>query len=299
MTTRIFGRIPLQRDMKIEMELRKLPKPLKDGIYGEVGRGGNCTVNLRVQRGEVVVVKIPKKDKIELIEPTSKIIEKEYEIMEKIYTRANRRIPKPIELGRENGVNQLSLELVEFPTVQTILTNGGIREEEKAALVIECANAVIEAAHDNRVVHRDIKEGNFLLGEKIRLIDFGTSKILEEDDSIGRMHKFGRIGTIEYRAPEITAQNTRTIESDIYAFGMMMYFIFNGKNHLEKMEYDKVLDWHKKVEPPKIQTPAWRVIEACLRKDPRQRPQNMRMIRDGIGEEFEKAQVKVPRFCES
>lgn len=300
MNKQLFGRVPLQKDLGIENKIRRIPKPPEEGkIYDEIGDGGNCTVSLKGWKGEVVVSKRSKQNDPVRIAPTEEIMREEFEIMKEIYPNAKGRIPRPIERyeDHEDDDLELILELVEYPTVKKLVEQGGLNEVEKASLLIECANAIIEAAHENGVIHRDIKEDNFMIGERVRLIDFGTARIKDRGDKIANIHAFGRIGTVEYRAPEITASMDSSFKSDIYAFGIMMYFIYLGTRPFSGFRYDEVLKWHRETKPKKIETPAWSVIERCLEKDPSKRPENMRSIRDGIGEEFEKAKIKIPEFC--
>jgi serine/threonine protein kinase len=300
MTVRLFGRVPLQKEIKIEAELRKIPNPPEEGkIYGEIGSGGQCTIHLKARQGKIVVSKRSKQDDPGRIAPTEEIMREEFGIMKAIYFDAKGRIPKPIELYEDQEYDDLEsiLELIEYPTVKRLVEQGGLNESEKASLLIECANAIIEAAHENKVVHRDIKEDNFMIGEKVRLIDFGTSRIIGRPDRSASLHSFGRIGTVEYRAPEITTLGDSSFKSDIYAFGIMMYFMLKGAVPFKGIKYDEILRWHREIKPQKIDTPAWPVVERCLEKDPSKRPENMRSVRDGIGEEFEKAKIKIPEFC--
>lgn len=299
MTGRLFGRVPLQKEIRIEAELRKIPKPPEEGrIYGEIGSGGHCTINLRAREGKIVVSKRSKQDDQTRVASTEEVMRGEFEIMKEIYPNAKGRIPRPIELYEdpEDDDLELILELIEYPTVKRLVEQGGLKEVEKASLLIECANTIIEAAHENGVIHRDIKEDNLMIGEKVRLIDFGIARIIGKADRSASLHAFGRIGTVEYRAPEITSNGNSSFKSDIYAFGMMMYFIYLGAQPFSGFGYDEVLKWHRETKPPKIETPAWPVIERCLEKDPSKRPENMRSVRDGIGEEFEKAKIKIPEF---
>lgn len=299
MTKRLFGRILLQKDLGIESKLRKLPKPLEEGrTYDQIGEGGNCVVNLKFYEGRLIVAKIPNPKDTTRIAPVTEILMEEFSIMKGAFPNSKGRIPKPIALLEDEDENvELLLELIEYPTVKDLIKQGGLNELEKASLLIECANAITEAAHDNRVIHRDIKEANLMIGQRVKLIDFGSAKVLGENDKIAQIYPFGRLGTVEYRAPEITSSGTSSFKSDIYAFGIMMHYILGG-NPFYQMDYDQILRWHRETKPQEIQTPAWPIIKSCLEKDPKKRPEDMRSVRDGLGEEFERAKIKIPKFYE-
>lgn len=93
--------------------------------------------------------------------------------------------------------------------------------------------AAVQYAHTQLVVHRDLKPGNILVDEngKIRLLDFGISRLLEGDggDDSSSPTLLSRSGlTPEYAAPEQFFGSSAVVASDIYALGMILYELIAG-----------------------------------------------------------------------
>ncbi len=96
-------------------------------------------------------------------------------------------------------------------------------------IILFCADALREA-HDQNMIHRDIKPDNILLTSKgiVKVADFGLAKVLDEDVS---MTQSGTgLGTPLYMAPE-QARNAKHVDkrSDIYALGSTLYYFVTGK----------------------------------------------------------------------
>ena len=85
--------------------------------------------------------------------------------------------------------------------------------------------AGLAAAHDKGVLHRDLKPANVMIDGrgKVRLLDFGLAAIVEDSASQALA------GTPAYMAPELFDRQPPTIQSDIYALGLVLYEMFAGK----------------------------------------------------------------------
>jgi len=104
--------------------------------------------------------------------------------------------------------------------------------EERLRVFLDVVEAV-EYAHRQLVVHRDLKPSNILVTDegKVKLLDFGIAKILEETDA-GEGNPITRPGarlmTPEYAAPEqILGERVRT-ETDVYALSAVLYELLTG-----------------------------------------------------------------------
>lgn len=95
---------------------------------------------------------------------------------------------------------------------------------------------IIEYLHKQNIIYRDLKPENIIIDKEghIKLIDFGTSKILNKK-TLFRTHSFK--GTFEYMAPEVLNQNASySFQFDWWSFGILMYKMLTGKLPFDKKE---------------------------------------------------------------
>ncbi|HYP07106.1 MAG TPA: protein kinase [Bryobacteraceae bacterium] len=91
----------------------------------------------------------------------------------------------------------------------------------------------VQAAHDRRIIHRDIKPGNILVDESgcPKLLDFGIAKILDPELSTQTMDPTAtvlRLMTPEYASPEQVCGEPVTAASDVYSLGVLLYELLTG-----------------------------------------------------------------------
>jgi serine/threonine-protein kinase len=189
------------------------------------------------------------------------------------------------------------MKLNQYPTVETFVRIAKLNEAEKAALLIGCAKS-LQKMHENGIIHRDIKESNLYIDiDGIKIGDFGTAQVEGKEDKVKRyFERPGAIGTDRYKAPEIERDNLFHIPGEVYAFGIMMYRIFEGKHPFAAKENEEILKWHREGVVPKTTSTVSKIIERCLEKDHRQRPSSIGLIGDEIANLFEKTGIKIPKI---
>ncbi|MHC4821964.1 MAG: protein kinase domain-containing protein, partial [Planctomycetota bacterium] len=144
------------------------------------------------------------------------------------------------ELGQDDGRHFLALELVEGEDLAERMKRGVIPVGEAAALAVQIAEA-LEAAHENQVVHRDLKPQNVKLTPdgRIKVLDFGLAKVWAPEGSdtslsfsptiTAGMTQAGVIlGTAAYMSPEQARGQAVDKRSDIWAFGVLLYEMLVG-----------------------------------------------------------------------
>lgn len=100
---------------------------------------------------------------------------------------------------------------------------------EKIALFEQVLEA-IRHAHENLIIHRDLKPGNILVDEggTIKILDFGISKLLEEDSDTSLTQTGVQLLTPRYAAPEQIRHENITTATDLYALGVLFYELLTG-----------------------------------------------------------------------
>ncbi len=126
----------------------------------------------------------------------------------------------------------LAMEYVAGIPIHRFCEAQGLSESQRLALFVRVCEAV-QFAHQNFVVHRDLKPDNILVAEDgtPRLLDFGTAKLLSP--SVGKpaseltregFHSF----TPQYASPEQVLGNPVTTASDTYSLGVLLYLLLTG-----------------------------------------------------------------------
>ena len=178
-------------------------------------------------------------------------------------------------VGDEIG---LSMELVKGHTLDEIVRRQSPFSANEAAVIgIDLCRA-LAAVHSVGVLHGDIKAYNVMRedGGRTVLMDFGTSRDLNRQPP-GPGGDFA--GTPLYLAPEVFAGSSRTMQSEIYSVGVLLYFLVSGAHPFEGETRTAIGQLHSRHSPPKplrdvrpdLPDPFIRVIERALAEDPSQR----------------------------
>lgn len=151
-----------------------------------------------------------------------------------------------------------------------------INEDEVSKMLKDVIEGV-SYLHDNRVIHRDIKLENFLIGAdgKVKIADFGLSAKLDYDDQ----KKFTVCGTPNYISPELltSAKEGHSYEVDIWAIGVCAYAMLYGKPPFEtaktKLTYEHIKQCsYSFPSEPKVSSEAKDFIKKILQIKPELRP---------------------------
>ena len=133
-----------------------------------------------------------------------------------------------IDAGEDDGNPYIVFEYVEGETLkERIRRLGRLPVSEAVAYAIEIGRA-LECAHENKLVHRDVKPQNVLIDRdgRAKVTDFGIARSLEAQGltATGRV-----LGTTDYVSPEQALGREVTGQSDIYSLGIVLYEMLTGE----------------------------------------------------------------------
>jgi Tol biopolymer transport system component/serine/threonine protein kinase len=189
----------------------------------------------------------------------------------------------------------LTMELIKGQTLDAILPTDGFALSRFFELSIPLADAV-HAAHEQGVVHRDLKPGNVMVDAsgRLRILDFGLAKLVGaglngNGDSTIAQDEFstqqGRIlGTVAYMSPEQAEGKPVDPRSDIFSLGVLLYEMATGQRPFKGDSPISTLSAILKETPPVVSSikplprHLGRIIARCLEKDPAKRFQTARDV---------------------
>lgn len=132
------------------------------------------------------------------------------------------------DVGEENGVNYIVMELLTGDTLKDYIDkNGKLSNEITLKFASQIASA-LEAAHSAKIIHRDIKPQNIVLANNntiAKVTDFGIAKMSSKDTITSSA---STIGSVHYFSPEHAKGCFTDEKSDIYSLGVVMYEMATG-----------------------------------------------------------------------
>jgi eukaryotic-like serine/threonine-protein kinase len=185
----------------------------------------------------------------------------------------------------ENGEPYFVMEYVEGEPLLDYCEKRELSTRERLRIFHDvCAAATY--AHQNLIVHRDIKPGNILVTAdgQAKLLDFGIAKLLDTGGvAVGeKTATLYRMLTPDYASPEQVRGHAVTTSSDVYALGVVLYELLTGKRpyHVENAEPGELLRLVCEEDPRKPSTLAPgrglagdldAIVARAMRKEPEKR----------------------------
>ncbi|MFD1937873.1 Stk1 family PASTA domain-containing Ser/Thr kinase [Nonomuraea mangrovi] len=180
--------------------------------------------------------------------------------------------------GTDGDVVYLSMEYVPGKTLRDVLRARGRLPAREALEIMIPVLAALGAAHQQGMVHRDMKPENVLLTDdgRVKVVDFGLARAIEATNQTrtGMM-----IGTIGYMSPEQVTTGGADVRSDVYAAGIMLFELVTGRQPYDgetpmSVAYRHV---HDTVPPPSSLIPEVpplidTLVAQATARDPQDRP---------------------------
>ena len=183
-------------------------------------------------------------------------------------------------LGSAEGFHFIEMEYVPGGvSLRELIIREGRLETLRAAQLVRQVVLALQAAHRSGLVHRDVKPANVLLDQhsQAKLADFGLVRRIHELDRSG----VPVAGTPSYMAPELFEGTPASHRSDIYAVGVMLYYLLSARLPFTSDQIGQLIKRHRYDPVPDIQTivpsipeSVSPILEKCLAKRPDDRYQS-------------------------
>ena len=198
---------------------------------------------------------------------------------------AHANIVNVYDVGEDRGVSFIVMELVEGITLKSyIAKKGRLSVREATSIALQVA-AGLESAHNNGIIHRDVKPQNIIISMdgKAKIADFGIARAASSDTITS-----SAMGSVHYCAPEQTRGGYSDAKSDIYSMGITMYEMLTGRVPFDGDTTVEVALKHLQEEIPnpaqyvtEIPYAMQQIVIKCMQKSPDRRYANMgELIRD-------------------
>jgi len=194
------------------------------------------------------------------------------------------------------GRPYIVMEYLEGETLAAVLARRGALPPVTAARLAHGVAQALEAAHEKGIVHRDLKPENMFVRseppESIKLVDFGIAK-LAGDFQAGQVHRTragALMGTPVYMSPE-QCRDSANIDArtDVYSLGCVTYEMLCGRPPLNRDNLGDLVVAHLTEAPRDVRElnagvpiALAALTQDLLRKDPNERPQNMRAVAERL-----------------
>ncbi|KAK8875899.1 hypothetical protein M9Y10_006076 [Tritrichomonas musculus] len=192
----------------------------------ELGRGGFATV-YRVTNestGESFALKATSRERLK----KPKVLQKHRSEVAIQRSLNHPNVLKLYDFFEDSQNTYMILELAPGRSIRDLVKSKGHLSEEETVRILQDVLTGLCYLHDNRIIHRDLKLENFLIGsdKKVRIADFGLSAKLDYDDE----KKFTVCGTPNYLSPELLASTNHghSYEVDIWAIGVCAFAMLTG-----------------------------------------------------------------------
>ncbi|SFP58071.1 serine/threonine protein kinase [Butyrivibrio proteoclasticus] len=130
------------------------------------------------------------------------------------------------DVGDEDGINYIVMELVDGITLKKYIEKKArLSVKEAVSIAIQVAMG-LEAAHNNNIIHRDIKPQNIMISKdgKVKVTDFGIAKAATSNTITSNV-----MGSVHYTSPEQARGGYSDAKSDIYSLGITLFEMLTGR----------------------------------------------------------------------
>ena len=183
------------------------------------------------------------------------------------------------DVGEESGIHYIVMELVEGITLKKYIEKKARLSVKEAISIAIQVSMGIEAAHNNHIIHRDIKPQNIIISKegKVKVTDFGIAKAATSNTITSNV-----MGSVHYTSPEQARGGYSDEKSDIYSLGITMFEMLTGRVPFNGETTVAIAIKHIQEELPspreyvsEIPISVEQIVCKCCQKSPDRRYQSM------------------------
>lgn len=183
------------------------------------------------------------------------------------------------DVGEEGGIHYIVMELVEGITLKKYIEKKARLSVKEAVSIAIQVSMGIEAAHNNHIIHRDIKPQNIIISKegKVKVTDFGIAKAATSNTITSNV-----MGSVHYTSPEQARGGYSDEKSDIYSLGITMFEMLTGRVPFNGETTVAIAIKHIQEEMPspreyvsEIPISVEQIVCKCCQKSPDRRYQSM------------------------
>ena len=183
------------------------------------------------------------------------------------------------DVGEEGGIHYIVMELVEGITLKKYIEKKArLSYKEAVSIAIQICMG-IEAAHNNHIIHRDIKPQNIIISKdgKVKVTDFGIAKAATSNTITSNV-----MGSVHYTSPEQARGGYSDEKSDIYSLGITLFEMLTGRVPFNGETTVAIAIKHIQEDLPlvrdyvmEIPSSVEGIVQKCCQKSPDRRYQSM------------------------
>ena len=183
------------------------------------------------------------------------------------------------DTGEENGIYFIVMELVEGITLKKYIEKKARLSVKEAVSIAIQVSMGIESAHNNHIIHRDIKPQNIIISKegKVKVTDFGIAKAATSNTITSNV-----MGSVHYTSPEQARGGYSDEKSDIYSLGITLFEMLTGRVPFNGETTVAIAIKHIQEEMPspreyvsEIPISVEQIVFKCCQKSPDRRYQSM------------------------
>jgi serine/threonine protein kinase len=195
------------------------------------------------------------------------------------------------DIGEWQGTHYITMEFIRGVTVADLLEKRGrLTVESTLAIGTQLADA-LAVAHDQHIVHRDIKPQNLMIDESgvLKVADFGLARTVQRTKALTQAGYV--IGTVSYMAPEQLLGGDLDARTDLYAVGLVLFECLTGRLPFEAATPMAILAAVTERKAPDVSTIAsdvppalGAVISRLLEREPEDRFASARDVAEALAQ---------------